>query len=189
MPQMPNLFMFIAAHQSRRVFGRLLQSDRGVAAIEFSLIMSFAVIGCLNVADLAVYARDRLEVENSAAMGAEAAIKTCTLNQVPATTNCPGLNSAVTAAIQSTGLGSQISLASGSPSEAYYCVNSSNVLTYVSSVSSKPSNCSSVSMPNNYPGDYIEVQTSFAYVPLFPGLTVTGAFPGTITKTSWMRLD
>lgn len=186
---MPNLSMFISAYRSRRLFGRLLRDNRGVAAIEFSLIVSFATVGCLNVADLAVYARDRLEVENSAAMGAEAAIRTCTASQVPATTNCPSLNSAITAAVQSTGLGTSISLASGYPKEGYYCVDpNTGVLTYVSDVSSKPANCTAVGASYNTPGDYVEVQTSFTYAPLFPGITVTGAFPGTITKTAWMRV-
>lgn len=185
---MPNLSMFVGAHRSRRLFGRLLRDDRGVAAIELSLIMSFAVVGCLNVADLVVYARDRLEVENAAAMGAQAALKTCDAQHVPATVDCPGLNAAITAAVQSTGLGTGISVASGYPEEGYYCVNSSGVLTYVSSVSSKPTDCTSAGTPNNFPGDYVEVETSFTYAPLFPGITVTGAFPGTITKTAWMRV-
>jgi Flp pilus assembly protein TadG len=186
---MPNLSMFIGTQRSRRLFGRLLRDGRGVAAIEFSLIVSFATIGCLNVADLAVYARDRLEVENAAAMGAQAAIKDCTASQVPATTNCPGLNAAVTAAVQSTGLGTSITLASGYPKEGYYCVNPSNgVLTYVSDVSNKPSNCTAVGASYNTPGDYVEVQTSFTYAPLFPGITVSNTFPSTITKTAWMRV-
>lgn len=185
---MPNLSMFVGAHRSRRLFGRLLRDDRGVAAIELSLIVSFSVVGCLNVADLVVYARDRLEVENAAAMGAQAALKACDAQHVPATVDCPGLNAAITAAIQSTGLGTQISLASGYPSEGYYCVNSSGVLTYVSSVSSKPTDCTSAGTPNNFPGDYVEVETSFTYAPLFPGITVTNTFPGTITKNAWMRV-
>lgn len=186
---MPKLSMFTAAHRSRGLFGRLLRNDRGVAAIEFSLIVSFATIGCLNVADLAVYARDRLEVENAAAMGAQAAIKTCDLYHLPATTNCPTLDAAITAAVQSTGLGTSVSVASGYPKEGYYCVDpSTGVLTYVSDVSNKPATCSAVGASYNTPGDYVQVQTSFTYAPLFPGITVSNTFPGTITKTAWMRV-
>lgn len=187
---MPNMSMSVGVHQFRRLLGCLLRDDHGVAAIEFSLIVSFATVGCLNVADLAVYARDRLEVENAAAMGAEAAIRNCDSLEVPATTNCPALNAAVTAAVQSTGLGTSISLGSGYPKEGYYCVDpNSGVLTYVSDVSSKPANCTAVGASYNTPGDYVEVQTKFTYTPLFPGITVSNAFPGTIIKTAWMRVS
>jgi hypothetical protein len=79
-------------------------------------------------------------------------------------------------------------LISGSPSEGYYCVNSSNALQYVSDVSSKPADCTAAGMPSLQPGDYIQVQTTFPYAPLFPGLSVTGTFSTPINKKAIMRL-
>ena len=174
----------------------LLGSDRrGVAAIEFALFVSLLSVGVLNVVDVAIFAFQRMEVNNATEVGAQAAWATCSPSsqssaQLPATlnSNCPNLNSAVTTAVQSTSLGTQVTLQSGSPAEGYYCVNSSNALVYVSGVSSKPANCSSVGMASLQPGDYVKVQTTFTYKPLFKGITVGGLLPTTITSTTYMRL-
>ena len=132
-----------------------------------------------------------MEVENASQMGAQAAWKTCNPNnnQIPATTNCPGLTTAITNAVQSTSLGTSVSLQSGSPAEGYYCVNSSGALQYVSDVSSKPTDCTTAGMSSLQPGDYIQMTTTFAYAPLFPGITVAGNFATPITKTSMIRLQ
>jgi hypothetical protein len=91
-------------------------------------------------------------------------------------------------AMHSTSLGAGVTLVSGSPSEGYYCVNSSNALQYVSDVSSKPADCTAAGMPALQPGDYIQVQTTFTYQPIFARLSVTSAFPSPITRTAIMRL-
>jgi Flp pilus assembly protein TadG len=145
---------------------RRLRSDhRAVAGVEFSLFVGFLSLAMLNVTDIAVYVYERMEVEYATQAGAHAAWKTCGINQLPATTNCSNLNTAVQAAVQSTSLGTRVSLQSGSPSEGYYCVNSSNALQYVSDVSSKPTDCSAAGTPGLQPGDYIKIQTTFAYTP------------------------
>jgi hypothetical protein len=90
--------------------------------------------------------------------------------------------------LASTSLGARVSLVSGSPSEGYYCVNSSNALQYVSNVTSKPADCTAAGMPSLQPGDYIQVQTTFPYTPLFPGLSVSSTFPTPINRTAIMRL-
>ena len=54
------------------------------------------------------------------------------------TQNCPGLNNAIAASIQSTSLGTAITLASGYPAEGYYCVDTSGVLQSVGTLSNKP---------------------------------------------------
>jgi Flp pilus assembly protein TadG len=166
-----------------------LRSDRrGVAAIEFAIFASLISLGMLNVVDIAVYVYQRMQVEYATQAGAQAAWHTCDINHLPATTNCSGLNTAVTSAVQSTSLGTHVTLQSGSPSEGYYCVNGSNVLQRVSDVSSKPTDCSGVGSPGLQPGDYISISTTFAYAPLFPGITVTGTFATPITRTALMRL-
>jgi len=161
---------------------------RGVAAIEFAFFAGFLSLAILNVADISIYIFQRMEVENATQMGAQAAWKNCTASQLPATTNCSGLSDAVTRAVHGTSLGTRVSLQSGSPAEGYYCVNSSNALQYVSDVSSKPADCSAAGTPSLQPGDYIQIRTTFAYAPLFPGITISRAFATPITRTALMRL-
>ena len=145
-----------------------LRSDRrGVAAVEFSIFVGLIGVGMLNVTDIAVYVYQRMQVEYATQAGAQAAWRTCDINQLPATNNCSGLNAAVQNAVQSTSLGTRVTLQSGSPSEGYYCVNASNVLQYMSDVSSKPTDCSAAGSPGVQPGDYVQIQTTFAYAPMF----------------------
>jgi Flp pilus assembly protein TadG len=167
-----------------------IRSDqRGTSAIEFSFFAGLLSLGMLNMTDVSIYLYQRMELENAAQMGVQAAWKTCNpnKNQLPATTNCPGLTTAITNAVQSTSLGTSVQ--SGSPAEGYYCVNSSNALQYVSAVSSKPADCTAAGMPSLQPADYIQITAIFTYAPLFPGITVAGTFATPITKTSLMRLN
>jgi Flp pilus assembly protein TadG len=166
-----------------------LRADRrGIAAIEFAVFAALISLGMLNVTDIAVYVYQRMQVEYATQAGAQAAWHTCDINHLPATNNCSGLNTAVQNAVQGTSLGTRVALQSGSPSEGYYCVNSSNALQYVADVNHKPTDCSSVGSPGLAPGDYIQIATTFAYAPMFPGITVTGAFTTPITRTALMRL-
>jgi Flp pilus assembly protein TadG len=162
--------------------------QRGVAAIEFGLFAIFLAAALANVVDVSTYIYQRMEVENATEVAAQAAYKACGLSQLPATTNCPSLTNAMQSALQSTSLGTSVSMMSGSPSEGYYCVNSSNALQYVSNVSSKPADCTAAGMPGLQPGDYIQVQTTFTYVPLFGGLSVASAFPTPINRSAILRL-
>jgi Flp pilus assembly protein TadG len=166
---------------------------RAVAGIEFGITGLLLVGGLLNAVDVGYYAYRRMEVENAAEMGAQAAWKTCTDPQnpmVPATQNCPALNNAITTAIQSTTLANNVSLASGYPTEGYYCVNASNALQFVGSVSSPPANCAAAGNAGASPVDYLQVGVTYPYQSLFPGaisvMSVSGV--SSITKTSWMRM-
>ncbi|HEU5019567.1 MAG TPA: TadE/TadG family type IV pilus assembly protein [Pseudolabrys sp.] len=175
----------------QRAAGRLrtaLPNEQGVAAIEFALFASLLAVSTLNVVDVSVYIYKRMELENATQMGAQAAWTACDQYQLPATTNCPGLTTAISNALQSTSLGGAVSLQSGSPAEGYYCLNSSGVLQLVGSVSNKPVDCSAVGKSSERPADYIQVSASLSYTPLFPGITVGGILPSSITKTAWMRL-
>jgi Flp pilus assembly protein TadG len=166
-----------------------LRGDRrGVAAIEFAIFASLISVGMLNVTDIAVYVYQRMQVEYATQAAAQAAWHACDINHLPATNNCSGLSTAVQNAVKGTSLGTRVTLQSGSPAEGYYCVNSSNALQYVSDVNSKPTDCSSVGSPGLQPGDYIQISTTFAYAPMFPGVTVASAFSTPITKTALMRL-
>ncbi len=167
---------------------KIWTDQRGVAAIEFGLFSIFLSLALVNVADVSIYIYQRMQAENATQVAAQAAWKACDLSQLPATTNCAGLATAIQNALGSTSLGTRVSLISGSPAEGYYCINASNALQYVSDVSSKPADCTAAGMPSLQPGDYIQVQTTFPYAPLFPGLSVTGTFATPINRTAIMRL-
>jgi Flp pilus assembly protein TadG len=169
---------------------RLFGADaRGVAGIEFALTGPLLALGLLNAVDVGYFIYQRMEVENAAEVGAQAAWKTCNnlkSTMLPATVNCPTLQAVLTTAIQSTSLGTAVTLASGYPAEGYYCVNSSNALQLQGSVSSPPTTCST----GVTPGDYLQVSVTYPYQPLFPGLISVMSVSGvtSITKTTWMRL-
>jgi Flp pilus assembly protein TadG len=163
--------------------------QRGVAAIEFGFFAIFLAAALANVTDVSIYIYQRMQVENATQIAAQAAWKACDVPQLPATVNCPGLATALANALKSTSLGTRVSMMSGSPSEGYYCVNSSNALQWVGDVTAaKPADCTVAGMPSLQPGDYIQVQATFTYVPLFPGLSVAGTFATPINRTAFMRL-
>lgn len=170
------------------VTATLKADQRGVAATEFAIFAGLLTFTMLNVVDVAIYIYQRMEVENATEMAAQAAWKNCDMTQLPATTNCPALTNAVQKAVQSTSLGTRVTLQAGSPSEGYYCLNSANALQYVSDVSNKPADCSAAGLPSAQPADYIKVTTSFNYAPLFPGMTAASTFSTPITRTAMMRL-
>ncbi|MBO0734098.1 MAG: hypothetical protein J2P49_07245 [Methylocapsa sp.] len=199
---------------------RVFRADRrGIVAIDFALIGMILAMGMINAVDVGFFIYQRMEVEYAAEVGAQAAYTTCVPSctnqncpsqQLPATQNCSGLNTAVTAAIQSTSLGTAITLVTGYPTEGNYCINTSSCLQCVGSISSLPpppsicsatgqklacsatgqqTDCSAAGNASTGPGDYIQVEVTYPYTPLFPGLSVMSALGiSSITKTSWMRL-
>jgi Flp pilus assembly protein TadG len=189
MPSQAKTLLGIAKTVARQV-AAMRSDQRGVSAIEFAFFAGMLMFGLLNTADISIYIYQRMELENATQMGAQAAWKACDEYHLPATTNCPGLTTAVTNAVRSTSLGTEVSLQTGSPAEGYYCVNSSGDLQYVGPVtSSKPTDCSAAGMSSLQPTDYITVTTVFSYAPLFPGVTLASTFTTPITKTALMRLD
>ena len=170
-----------------------LPSDqRGASALEFAMFAGILAFAVLNTADISIYLYKRMQVENATEMAVQAAWKACDPSQgfLPATTSCPGLTTAITHAAQSTTLGNQVSIQEGSPSEGYYCLNSSGALQYVAAVTSTPpADCSATGVSSMQPADYIQITTAFSYAPLFPGVTVASVFTTPIIKTGMMRLN
>ena len=160
---------------------------RGGAAIEFAAVGSVLALLGANVAEVGRYAFLSNEVAAATQSGAEAALVACDPAHTPATTNCPSLSSAVTTAIQGTSLASNVSLAANI-AEGYYCLNTVNVLTYMGDVAHNPADCSTVGNPTLKSVLYLQIQTTYAYQPIFPGLTIANTFPANITRTSWMRI-
>jgi Flp pilus assembly protein TadG len=169
------------------VLRRLARAQSGSAAIEFAFVGSILVVLLLNVVDFSRMIWTQMEVENSAQIGAQAAYQTCAGGSMPATTNCPTLASVVTTAIQSTSLGATVRLASGSPGENYYCTNE-NTLQSVGTYSSPPSpfNCSATGNASDSPGDYVSVNVTYNFTPLFAGLSL--APTRVLTGAAIMRL-
>src|SRR5215467_1483988 len=170
----------------------LCSDQRGASAIEFALFAGILCFGLLNTADISIYIYKRMQVENATEMSVQAAWKACdpSQSQLPATVNCPGLTTAITRAAQSTTLGNNVIIQAGSPTEAYYCLNSSGALQNVGAVSSPaPANCTVTGLPSQQPADYIQVTTTYSYAPLFPGVTVASAFTTPIVRTGMMRLN
>ena len=167
-----------------------LRDSRGAAAVEFAIFSLVLAYSTMNAVDIAFYTHERMEVAKAAQVAAETVWSTCNNVQVdlPATQNCPGLNAAIQTAIYSTGLGQAVSLASGSPSEGYYCVNASGSLQQVGSLASKPADCSAVGSPTTSPGDYILISATAPYSAFFR-VSVMGVIGlSSITQTSWMRV-
>ena len=172
---------------------KALRSDhRGASAIEFAIFAGILCFGLLNTADISIYIYKRMQVENASEMSVQAAWKACdpSNSQLPATVNCPGLTTTITQAAQSTTLGNNVTIQTGSPAEAYYCLNSSGALQNVGAVSSPPpADCTVTGLPSQQPADYIQITTTYSYAPLFPGVTVASTFTTPIVKTGMMRLN
>ena len=160
----------------------------GNVTIEFAFVAMILVVMIMNILDFSRLIWARMEVDYAAQMGAQAAYKTCSTGTLPATTNCSGLSTAVTNAIQATSLGTAVTLASGSPSETYYCV-SGTTLQSVGTYSSPPTpfNCSAAGSSSTIPGDYMAVSVTYSYTPAFSGLTLASS--QTLTGSAIERLN
>ena len=172
--------------------GTFRKLARRASALEFAIFAGILSFGLLNTADISIYIYKRMQVENATEMAAQAAWKACDPSKgyLPATLSCPDLTTAITQAAQSTTLGDQVTIATGSPQEGFYCLNDAGTLQLVANATlNPPADCSSTGLVGQAPGDYIKVTTSFSYAPLFPGVTVAGVFPTPIMKTSMMRLN
>jgi TadE-like protein len=175
-------------HRPARTPIRWLVSDTGTALIEFAFVAPILAILLLNLFDFSTLVWASMETDYSAQVGAQAVFKSCAGGAMPAMTHCSGLTTTATTAVQSTSLGTNVSLASGYPTETYYCT-SGTTLTSVGTYSSPPSpfDCSSVGNPGVTPGDYIEVQVTYAYSPTFAGLSLASS--QTLTSTAMERLQ
>jgi Flp pilus assembly protein TadG len=165
-----------------------LTNNAGVAIIEFALAAPILVILLLNLFDFSVLIWSTMQTDYSAQMGAQAAFKTCNGKNPPLVTNCLGLSATVTTAVQSTSLGTGVTLASGYPGEGFYCVSGTSLQSIGTSPPS-PYDCSTAtpSDASTKPGDYIVVQVNYSYTPVFSGLSLASAH--TLTATAMQRVD
>jgi Flp pilus assembly protein TadG len=171
-----------------------LHEARGAAAAEFTLVALMFAYMMINVGDLGVYVYDKMQVESAAQAAAESMWAQCspTTGAAPnITANCSGYAAKITSAAQQTSLGTGVTaLLLSSPGEGWYCANTSGGLTRNStSISGSQPTCTSiVSTDTTKAGDYVPIQASYAYSPIFPGATVTSLLSTTITHTVWIRV-
>ena len=177
----------------QRGLRRFHHEQRGAAAVEFAIVITLLTVPVLNVVDLAQYAWDRMQVDNAAQMAVQAAWGTCKLaSNLPATpnsyANCTGMPAAVTTAAQSTSLGTLVTVSA--TTEGYYCVKTSTsaIVAVGTFPGTKPSDCSSVGLASDVPGDYVLITTSYTYSPIFPAVSIASGLTTPITRVAWMRL-
>ena len=170
----------------RRFRTRFRGDESGAAAAEFALILTLLAIPILNVVDVGNYVYQRMELDNAAQVGAQAvwaAVGGSTCNTpVTVGTNCSTLSTTINSAMQSTPLGTKVSLIS--KSENYYCVNSSGALVITGTLSSRPT-CSD----GQPAGDYILVTVNYTYKPVFTGISVVSLLANPIARTASTRLN
>jgi Flp pilus assembly protein TadG len=157
----------------------------GNVTIEFAFVAPILVVLIMNILDFSRLIWARMEVDYSAQMGAQAAYKTCSTSALPAKTNCASLNTTVTTAIQATSLGTGVTLTSGYPTETYYCVSGTTLQSVATYPSAPPADCATYGSASA-PGDYIEVDVTYSYTPIFAGLSLASA--QTLTGKSMERL-
>lgn len=168
---------------------RFLSDASGAAAAEMALIIPGVAFILLNVVDLSFYIFTRMQLDLAAQAAVGAARDLCdTAAELPATTNCGGtLTSTMTAAAQSTTLGTNVTI--GAPTENHYCANTSGELIVAGSLDAPSTDCSAVvSGSTAAPGDYISVTASYTFTPLFPGASVASHLTSPIQRTAWLRL-
>jgi Flp pilus assembly protein TadG len=152
-------------------FGR---ATDGASAVEFVLCLSLLVYPLINVFDLGLYVYQRMQVENAAQMGVQAAYNTCSqAYPSPSFTNCGSTGTtAVTSATGTTSLPTaNLSVATGE---------------YLNNAKQTGSGTLTATPPSAT-GDYVAVQVSYPYSPLFGLATVISA--STIVRTHWMRMN
>lgn len=155
--------------------------------MEMALIGSLFSLALLNVGELGRYAYVSMEAGTATQASVAGALAACDVAHLPATSNCAGLDAAVSTAMQGTSLGSAVVLSS-SLAEGYYCVSDHQVLTYVSTPASPPTDCTGANNPSALPALYLKVATTYTYTPMFPGMTVVDVLPSKILHVAWTRV-
>jgi Flp pilus assembly protein TadG len=188
--------------------------ERGAAAAEFALWAAVLIPIVASATDLGFYVFQRMQVKQAAQMAAQTVWQTCSSaanpGNLPAAQTCVSTQNLVakmTAAAQSTGLGSNVSL--GTSHEDFDCVDDSGALTNVgtqdgvipvSGSATAPkvnvTTCASASVSgssftgnNAAPGDYVTVSVTYTYTPLFGGASIAALLNPSITETAWTRLN
>lgn len=173
------------------LLGGLKRDERGLAAVEFALLAGMLVTVMLNGIEVSRFYYSQMQMQNATQMAVQAVWKVCDADaKLPATIRCSARTTAISNALQSTSLGSAVTLQTGSPTEGYYCVSSAGVLTSVAAANvARPVDCSSVGSSSTRPKIYIRIAAQYTYAPIFRAITIGSVLPTDITSTSTMRLE
>jgi Flp pilus assembly protein TadG len=185
-----------AAGAARRGFRR---SASGAAAVEFAIWTAALIVPILSAVDLGFYIQKKMQLDTAGRAAAQAAWRQCDVILLPAVQNCTGVATTITTAAHTTSLGTAVTVPT--VTEDYYCVNASNVLVRVGTTASPgtaatppvrptPNDCHTVVATNiTAPGDYMQVTVSYAYAPVFTGVSLAALLTTPITRTVWVRLN
>ena len=177
--------------QSLRHFLRCLRDESGAAAVEVALVSGTLISLMLNGIEIGRYYFIKMEVQSATQMAVQSVWKICdTSSENPVTVRCSGRTSAITRGLGSTTLGSNVTLATGYPTEAYYCTSTTTgLLQSVGAVTSaRPADCSAAGSSTDIPGNYLIVRGEYTYAPIFRGITIGSSLPTNIQATSTMRM-
>lgn len=143
----------------------------------------------LNGIEGARYYYGRMELQNAVQMASQAVWKLCdTSAKLPTSTNCANRNTKITAALQSTSLGSSVTLSSSYPTEGYFCINSTSGALQTAG-STKPANCSAYGgTTSQSAGYYLKIRAQYTYAPIFSAVTIGGSLPTTVVAETVTRL-
>jgi len=166
---------------------RFLRQQRGAAAAEVAIWAVILAPVIANVADVAFYAYDKMQVANAAQAGVQAgyaAWASCT--SAASTSQCLGFSTAVSNAITHSsligGISGSISQGTASGTEQYYCASVSTGQLTANGTSAACSTGASA-------GYYYPLKVTFTYKPIVRGATITSLFNTTISQESWIRLQ
>ncbi|HUR02683.1 MAG TPA: TadE/TadG family type IV pilus assembly protein [Nonomuraea sp.] len=172
---------------ARGILSRFARDQRGVAAVEMSLVGGLLATALLNVVEVSRYAYMSAQVGAASQAAAHAALVKCDPSETPVTLNCPDVAGEITKAIRGSSLGTRVHQ-HGALSERWYCLTATGALQDMSAAGTRPASCADAGDAMAKPGLYLRVQTDYTYDPLFPGLTIAETFSETIVRTAWMRL-
>ncbi|MBV9527189.1 TadE/TadG family type IV pilus assembly protein [Sphingomonas sp.] len=177
----------------------LLVESSGLATIEFAIASSVLMLGLLNGLETARYSFQKMEVANAVHAAAHAAWNACDTKHLPALSKCTTVNTAINNGIQSTSLGSAVTLSTTTvsgktvsyPFEGYYCLTTAGALKKEADYTgTKPTDCSAEGDSAHTPGDYLVIKAQATYAPLFSSkLTIGSLFGTTLSATSTIRLQ
>lgn len=175
-----------------RVLRHLVRDERGAGAVELALVAGTLSTLMLSGVEISRYYYAQMELENAVQMAGQSIWKLCDTNQkVPVTTKCAGYATTLSTALTSSRLGNQVSLSTGFPTEAYYCIaTSSGALTKVGEVTAaRPANCSPTGSSTDIPATYMIIQAQYTYRPIFRGVTIGSLLPTTVRAATTMRVQ
>jgi hypothetical protein len=176
-----------------------LGDRHGSAAVEFAFWLGALVFPVLGATDVGFYAYQSMQAHEAAQTAAQTAMALCTGQTTPVSSNCSNFNSRLTTAVQSTSLGNTVTFSSGK--EGWYCVGASATPTLSASgttITINPGGSNTGSMAASAPtctngnkaGDYVTVNITYTYKPMFPGMSVITLLGGTtISGSSMMRVN